>query len=400
DHDVILDVRSLVIFSTMVGLVLAVAILLIRRGLPEGVRGVSEWAAAMLASGAGALAVGSRSLMPDAVLLPLGNLLLVGGHVMQYIAITRFFGRPTPSAPAVAVLAAVYLSELFFTVFHDSFPARTAISGFASVVALVASGLTLFRASGDTFGPIRFTAVVMSAAAATVATRVLYTLTLGSEAGSMFAGDNAQFLFISLYIMLTITAAFGFMMMVAEKLRDELARLATLDPLTGIYNRRTMVDLAERELARATRAGTRVAALMLDLDHFKQVNDRYGHAAGDEVLRQFVATAQRCLRKQDLIGRYGGEEFFIVLPDTSREEALLVAQRLRTEVEHTRAAVRDISIAFTISVGLAHSGHSGFDLDALLRDADAALYCAKERGRNQVVAESSATVARLPASSP
>jgi len=397
---VILDVRSLVIFSTMVGLVLAVAILLIRRGLPEGVRGVSEWAAAMLASGAGALAVGSRSLMPDAVLLPLGNLLLVGGHFLQYIAITRFFGRPTPSAPVVAVLAAVYLSELFFTVFHDSFPARTAISGFASVVALVASGLTLFRASGDTFGPIRFTAVVMSAAAATVATRVLYTLTLGSEAGSMFAVDNAQFLFISLYIMLTITAAFGFMMMVAEKLRDELARLATLDPLTGIYNRRTMVDLAERELARATRAGTRVAALMLDLDHFKQVNDRYGHAAGDEVLRQFVATAQRCLRKQDLIGRYGGEEFFIVLPDTSREEALLVAQRLRTEVEHTRAAVRDISIAFTISVGLAHSGHSGFDLDALLRDADAALYCAKERGRNQVVAESSATVARLPASSP
>lgn len=396
----ILDVRSLVIFSTMVGLVLAIAILLIRRGLPEGVRGVSEWAAAMLASGAGALAVGSRSLMPDAVLLPLGNLLLVGGHFLQYIAITRFFGRPTPSAPAVAVLAAVYLSELFFTVFHDSFPARTAISGFASVVALVASGLTLFRASGDTFGPIRFTAVMMSAAAATVATRALYTLTLGSEAGSMFAGDNAQFLFISLYIMLTITAAFGFMMMVAEKLRDELARLATLDPLTGIYNRRTMVDLAERELARATRAGTRVAALMLDLDHFKQVNDRYGHAAGDEVLRQFVATAQRCLRKQDLIGRYGGEEFFIVLPDTSREEALLVAQRLRTEVEHTRAAVRDISIAFTISVGLAHSGHSGFDLDALLRDADAALYCAKERGRNQVVAESSATVARLPASSP
>ena len=396
----ILDVRSLVIFSTMVGLVLAVAILLIRRGLPEGVRGVSEWAAAMLASGAGSLAVGSRSLMPDAVLLPLGNLLLVGGHFLQYIAITRFFGRPTPSAPAVAVLAAVYLSELFFTVFHDSFPARTAISGFASVVALVASGLTLFRASGDTFGPIRFTAVVMSAAAATVATRVLYTLTLGSEAGSMFAGDNAQFLFLSLYIMLTITAAFGFMMMVAEKLRDELARLATLDPLTGIYNRRTMVDLAERELARATRAGTRVAALMLDLDHFKQVNDRYGHAAGDEVLRQFVATAQRCLRKQDLIGRYGGEEFFILLPDTSREEALLVAQRLRTEVEHTRAAVRDISIAFTISVGLAHSGHSGFDLDALLRDADAALYCAKERGRNQVVAESSATVARLPASSP
>ena len=396
----ILDVRSLVIFSTMVGLVLAIAILLIRRGLPEGVRGVSEWAAAMLASGAGALAVGSRSLMPDAVLLPLGNLLLVGGHFLQYIAITRFFGRPTPSAPVVAVLAAVYLSELFFTVFHDSFPARTAISGFASVVALVASGLTLFRASGDTFGPIRFTAVVMSAAAATVATRVLYTLTLGSEAGSMFAGDNEQFLFLSLYIMLTITAAFGFMMMVAEKLRDELARLATLDPLTGIYNRRTMVDLAERELARATRAGTRVAALMLDLDHFKQVNDRYGHAAGDEVLRQFVATAQRCLRKQDLIGRYGGEEFFIVLPDTSREDALLVAQRLRTEVEHTRAAVRDTSIAFTVSVGLAHSGHSGFDLDALLRDADAALYCAKERGRNQVVAESSATVARLPASSP
>jgi diguanylate cyclase (GGDEF)-like protein len=382
-----LDARTLVLFATLIGIVLAVAMLVLRRGLPVSVKGVTAWAIAMLLQAGGALAVGLRSLLPDPMLLPLGNTLVVGGYLMQFVAVMRYLDRPYRTEPLWAALAAVYATTLWFTAGVDSFPARTTAFGSVSAAVLCIVAFELFRGAPDRSVATRFTAFVLTAIAVVMVARVAYTLSLGRDARTLFSGDPVQLGFVATFVALGIGSAMGFMLMIAEKLRSELARLATLDPLTGVYNRRTFADLAGREISRASRLGTELALVMIDLDHFKSVNDRFGHAAGDDVLREFVAIARRGLRRPDLIGRYGGEEFCILLPDTSRLEAVQVAQRLRGAVEHAEVMVRDAATRFTVSVGIAHSDRTGLDLDTLLREADLALYRAKSLGRNQVVSE-------------
>lgn len=165
---------------------------------------------------------------------------------------------------------------------------------------------------------------------------------------------------------------------------SELRRLATTDLLTGLRNRAYFMDGAEAELRRSERFGRTVAVLMADLDHFKRINDHFGHAAGDEALRVFSAILRETTRAVDLLGRIGGEEFAILLPETGRAAALGVAERLRAAVEQASVAFQEsVPIRFTVSVGVTVL-QPGDTLDSLLARADDALYAAKNGGRNRV----------------
>jgi diguanylate cyclase (GGDEF)-like protein/PAS domain S-box-containing protein len=170
--------------------------------------------------------------------------------------------------------------------------------------------------------------------------------------------------------------------------RQELARqlrlLASTDSLTGAHNRRHFLHLLEQELARYQRYREPAALLMLDLDHFKQVNDQYGHAAGDSVLKAFTARAQQMLRRSDHLGRLGGEEFAILLPDTEASGAYELAERLRQVMADFPVACAEGSIHFSVSTGIAHFHHDDLSADTLLARADHALYRAKHGGRNRV----------------
>ena len=175
-------------------------------------------------------------------------------------------------------------------------------------------------------------------------------------------------------------------------LEKELLHVSRHDSLTGACNRRYLNELAEREIALARRHGRALAVAMLDIDHFKDVNDTYGHDVGDRVLRALVNACIDNLRMIDHIGRIGGEEFVCILPETGEAEALLCAERLRGAIEALRIDTPQGPLRFTVSIGLAllTAGHA--DVSALLKDADTALYRAKHEGRNQVVlAASSAT---------
>ncbi len=167
----------------------------------------------------------------------------------------------------------------------------------------------------------------------------------------------------------------------------ELHRLATTDLLTGLPNRRHFLERVEQELGRFRRFGTPAALLMVDIDHFKQVNDRHGHATGDAVLRHFADIAGSGLRRIDLLGRLGGEEFAALLPGTDADGARLLAERLRLKVAGTPCEAGETRVKVTISIGitLLHPGDTGSDLP--LARADAALYRAKEAGRNRAEAE-------------
>ncbi|HPE72764.1 MAG TPA: diguanylate cyclase [Candidatus Competibacter sp.] len=167
----------------------------------------------------------------------------------------------------------------------------------------------------------------------------------------------------------------------------ELHRLATTDPLTGLANRRHFLVQVEHELERFQRYAKPAVLLMLDLDHFKQVNDRHGHASGDRVLQHFAAVAQQALRKVDLIGRLGGEEFAALLPNTDEEGALLLAERLRGYLAASPATGDAGEIFFTVSIGLASFAAADRTANTILARADRALYRAKEAGRNRVEME-------------
>ncbi|MGB6309984.1 MAG: diguanylate cyclase [Steroidobacteraceae bacterium] len=164
--------------------------------------------------------------------------------------------------------------------------------------------------------------------------------------------------------------------------------LSITDALTGTYNRRYLMEQLPRELERCRRYAYPLSVLMCDIDYFKEINDARGHAAGDEVLQQFAARAQKSLRSNsDWVSRYGGEEFLIVLPETSHEGALAVAEKIRTLIAATPFATRAGDVHVTASFGVASTGVSGPDIalkvDALIRTADECLYRSKQDGRDR-----------------
>ena len=165
---------------------------------------------------------------------------------------------------------------------------------------------------------------------------------------------------------------------------EELRRLAAVDALTGIANRRHFFVQAELEFARAARYGQKLTAMMLDIDHFKGINDTYGHAVGDQVLTTVAQICARSLRKIDLLGRYGGEEFVFLLPETDGEEACAAAERLRQGIADAVLMTGEVQIQLTVSIGIATLDPREDRLDALLNRADLALLRAKQAGRNRV----------------
>ncbi|MGZ3158633.1 MAG: GGDEF domain-containing protein [Burkholderiaceae bacterium] len=168
-------------------------------------------------------------------------------------------------------------------------------------------------------------------------------------------------------------------------LEKELLHISRHDSLTGCCNRRYLTELAEREVALSKRHGRTLAVIMLDIDHFKQINDTYGHHIGDNVIKQLVKTCTENLREIDHFGRLGGEEFVCVLPEADEAEAMGCADRLRRAIEALLVETPQGPIRFTISSGVAVLEMKHVNWEALLKDADAAMYRAKREGRNRVV---------------
>ena len=166
----------------------------------------------------------------------------------------------------------------------------------------------------------------------------------------------------------------------------ELERLAITDPLTGVFNRRYFMGFITKEFLRSQRYSHVFSAIQMDIDHFKKINDAHGHAVGDEVLKAFTANCQEILRECDVLGRFGGEEFSIILPETEREGALVVAERIRQTIADLKVYVDDKTVRFTVSIGVTSLRKDDTGLEAILRRADEALYLAKNGGRNKVVA--------------
>ena len=185
-------------------------------------------------------------------------------------------------------------------------------------------------------------------------------------------------------LLFTIAIAFILLAMAKERAEHRQKTAAMIDPLTGISNRRAFLEEGEENLKRQVNDPRPTAVMLLDLDNFKSINDRYGHAIGDRVLEIFAEVASSCLRRIDLFGRLGGEEFAALLHDTTRERALAVAEQIRTSFAAATRVVEGRPLDGTVSIGVVIAYDAVLDLSALLAQADHALYRAKDAGRNRI----------------
>lgn len=201
---------------------------------------------------------------------------------------------------------------------------------------------------------------------------------------------------------LLFTIAIAFILLAMAKERTELLHktASLVDPLTGIANRRAFLEGSAMLARRADTDSTGAAVLLIDLDHFKQINDNYGHAFGDRVLQLFAQTACANIGPFDLVGRLGGEEFAALLHNSGKDKALATAEKLRAAFAAAALEVDGHPVNATLSVGVAVSQHGPVDISAMLAQADQALYHAKERGRNRVELASLDLVLHLDSTTP
>ncbi len=170
-----------------------------------------------------------------------------------------------------------------------------------------------------------------------------------------------------------------------SRLFEETRKLTLMDPLTGLHNRRGLFELGNIEFSRSDRVGSPFSGIMIDIDHFKEINDTYGHDVGDKVLQELAKRCKKCVREIDLIGRHGGEEFVILLPETDLDASLAVGERLRSVISHSPICIGEtIELNVTASIGVARKDENTPNLEILITRADQAMYIAKHKGRNRV----------------
>jgi diguanylate cyclase (GGDEF)-like protein len=286
------------------------------------------------------------------------------------------------SDPSSLFITSAITALLLWTAFLDNDARlRTIVTSAFGMGIFFACAMTILKTRQKSFVDL-FTAGAFASAALLLLMRCVIALYWQDAHGQAIDTTAFQPMYVEMFSVAMISMNIGFMLMVSRRFQLHLERMASRDGLTGTYTRSAYFDLAGKEIARTRRSGEPLSLLMLDLDNFKKINDRHGHPVGDRVLVDFVQKVNRVLRTQDIFGRYGGEEFSILLPNTPPVDAYRVARRICRLLEG--ATMTDMP-SYTVSIGTATMlQHEGLDLDAFVRRADQALYQAKNLGKNRV----------------
>jgi diguanylate cyclase (GGDEF)-like protein len=340
------------------------------------------WAICFMLWAAVAGIIAARGTIPELVALDAANALRLLAFGLAWQSARMLFDRK--GSWLVAVLpAALWTSAALFHLFGDGLRLRLLLAvPVLAAYALAVAG-ELWRGSSKAQRVSRTIAFVLGLHAMALATRFFLALFLPeSDLYGTLAHPMSP---ISLLECVAVTVACAPLLITAAKdqVLSQYRRAALLDPLTGVSNRRGFDLELQKVLARALRDRSPTALMLLDLDHFKAVNDNWGHVAGDRVLQMVARTIAAELRAGDLIGRLGGEEFVIALADCHTEEAAVLAERIRRSVAGRVILKGDAEIRLTISIGVA-SACGANSPDALIGDADAALYRAKAAGRDRI----------------
>lgn len=356
-------------------LVMAIVLGSMRRYFPPNVRGLGYWAWAVTALLGGAVFWGVPAPGYPQAWRWMANGCMVLGFVLFHAGFCRFFEQPMPWRRWLVLCVLPMLLITWYEWMDPSYRMRVALNVLTIGMAHAAT-LVVLRRHGNRIFPVRLLQVTLVLHLCVLLMR-LQALFWEPSAGSVLDASGMQTLYIGGYVLATLLLSIGSLLMATDRVRSDLEHMATHDALTGAFNRRAILDFCEQEHARSGRYGEPFSLMMVDLDHFKAVNDTYGHQHGDQVLVHFAACVRTALRSPDRLGRYGGEEFLALLPNTTLKTALPVAQRIHA------ALATGHSLDCQVSIGVASWQGPEDSLHALLGRADAALYQAKTQGRNQ-----------------
>ncbi len=373
------------LFFLMWGLATALALPLFVLFPARDLGGIRAFTAANALAVASLLAYASSGLLAPGPAVMVSNAAWVGSLGLVHVGVRRFFGLP-PQAQATAALGALCILAFALLLFAGGeLRARILLFSAMTCVAMLATGRVIFRQRRrlQTRGVMAYLMLAMFGLAAVQGLR-LAVYSIGGEAPHSLLEPSAWGLFFIVCGAVTVPALFlALLLLVQTSLSEQMQAALTFDSLTRAHSRRSILDELERELRRCHRAGGKLAVLLLDIDHFKSINDRYGHAAGDGALRHYAQVVQRAVRASDRLGRLGGEEFALLMYDCDPAHALVQAQRVCDAVRDAPLALPDAEVPMTTSGGLALY-QPGDTADGILARADAALYRAKQQGRDRV----------------
>lgn len=381
-----LDVRTMMVMLS--ALTLLFSGLLALAGLHAGnIRGMRQWALASLCiSLSMGLAYTQQAPPGNGWVITCGAVLMVTGMSLQLSGIKAFKIERCDWRLLTLLIGLVFAQNLWFAVLHPDVPARAVANSlvFALMNAFCARAL-LIRIESPLRTAYWFTGTAFAAQTAVLLIRAVVVFFTPAGTYGLYAQIpiNPTAFFIASITQLCLT--FGFVLMLNYRLSADLHKIASHDELTGALNRRSLEAEAAYLKASYARTDDTLAILLLDVDHFKAINDNYGHPVGDTVLQNLATIVQSSIRRCDYFARYGGEEFCLLLPATTEAQALVTAERLRQAYEAMSMDIGGKPISSTISIGIADSTQVGLDFSALLAAADQAMYRAKQSGRNRVV---------------
>jgi diguanylate cyclase (GGDEF)-like protein len=371
------DPRTIIAMSGVLAVLMGGVTLYLRHLYPPSIKGLLHWAIAPSVCALSTLLYAGRGTLPDLLSSTGSNVSLLVGAALFYFGSQAFHGV----APSVrfwfGLIAGSVPVFAWFLIGHPSYEYRIVVFTTIMVAITLTHALFLLR-KGRQNVFVRFTGGLLVLQAGLVLVRMVDGVA-GQGSLTLLDSSGHQVTYLMAYTFCLLLSSICFILMAAERMRMEFEHLATHDSLTGALTRRAMLADCTAELQRAHRNGQGLALLMMDLDHFKAINDTHGHQAGDQVLIDFSARIRQQLRQIDRLGRYGGEEFALLLPETTGDEALRVAERVRKGRLQS-----DTFPQCTVSIGIATYTGENDTIDKLLARADAALYRAKALGRNRV----------------
>ncbi|HEX4155439.1 MAG TPA: GGDEF domain-containing protein [Acidobacteriaceae bacterium] len=373
----------------------SVGLLIVRLSNPL-LRGLGWLGAAFATGAAGSVLLACHGHLSDLATIPLADVLVLAAFVLLNVAVLELSETaslfPTFGVALLTLQAVADLTMMYTPPGYSPSGFRIMVAGLLIAAVCAQIAWDLLRMARRTIRTAAwFTAVLLIGFMLYNVARAL-ALGLGilRNPASFYREETITF---GLFIAVALGIAFGFFWMTTAVLTTGLEQMASTDPLTRIYNRRVFLMWCEKELARGQRTGTPFSVLMVDLDHFKQINDCFGHQAGDLALCAVVEKMQDSVRGIDILGRWGGEEFAVLLPGAAADAALLVAQRVRRNIERIllpgtgiRNGERVQMISVTASVGIATYRGVDDTVHTMIERADMALYQAKAAGRNCVLA--------------
>jgi diguanylate cyclase (GGDEF)-like protein len=378
-----LDVNTLFLVTIYVEVILGL-LLLFAWVQNTALTAVAWWGFANLFRAASVVLFGMYGSVPDLISIDLANAVLFTAFALTWTG-ARVFDHHRPQPVLLFAGAALWLIVCRIPSVEASFTVRVLLSSGIITAYTWATAYEFWRGRSEPLVS-RWPAIFMlfaHGALYLLRTPFGALLPWSSTSNEMF--ESVWLTVISFEALLfTISIAFILLAMAKERAEYRHRTAALADPLTGIANRRAFLQDGAMLLKRQASDPRPIAVMLLDLDNFKSINDRFGHAVGDRVLQLFAQIGSRCMRRIDLFGRLGGEEFAALLFDATRERACAVAEEIRASFAGVSSEVEGRPVVATVSIGIAMNNDAMLDLSALLAQADHALYRAKDNGRNRI----------------